>query len=380
MKRIAGLFAVSLALIEVLVDATTWIQLNISIVYGLPLVLAAITGRRAFLWTLAVLLLCSTFIVYFVQDPKGPISIHEEYFVNRVLAAVSLVLTAILLHMRILFVARLESQRRHIALQNRELERRRREAEEASGRKSQLLASVSHDIRTPVNTISLMAEVIRRSAGDPALADNLPGLAQRLQGNAHSLGKLLSDVLDLAHIDSGRMERHETLFDLGALLKEQTGGLLALAEAKKIDLRAQAPQRELWLRADRGVLVRVLSNLIANGIKYTEAGSVTVSAECSPQGVRIRVRDTGIGIAPESQQYIFEEFRQVPGPAGRTGNGWGLGLAICWRLVVEQLRGTLTLESEPGRGSVFTIGIPADCVLDHHDSGRTQVPGEVLNE
>src|SRR5581483_6200661 len=126
---------------------------------------------------------------------------------------------------------------------NEELERRRKEAEEASARKTQLLASASHDIRTPVNTINLIAEVIRRTAEDPALAAQIPHLAQRLQANALSLGDLLTTVLDSARLDSGHVEYHESTFSLNEMVATTCNDFGSRAQAKALQLNIEAPER-----------------------------------------------------------------------------------------------------------------------------------------
>ena len=378
MIPIANTAAVLIALLEVFIDAITPIEANVSVVYGIPLVIAVMTRRRALLWRLTAFLMAATFIVYRAEILPGAFSLHEPFFVNRLLAAVALLVTAALLHMRILVVDRVEAQRRllklrkeeleaayrHIEQQNRELERRRREAEEASGRKTRMLASVSHDIRTPVNTINLMANVIRRTAEDPALATQVPGLAQRLQANASSLATLVSEVLDLTRFESGHVEVHESRFSLNELIREQCAALSPLAEAKQLRLCADVPEEMLWLRSDPVMLGRILSNLIGNAIKFTAAGTVTVSTARTAENLFIGVRDTGVGIPPECRQCIFDEFAQVHKPGALHQKGWGLGLAICRRLAAL-LGGSITVESELNRGSLFSISLPIACVLEH---------------
>ena len=164
---VAGVLAVLLTLAEVLIDWITEIRLNISILYGLPLVVVAATRSRRLLWALALFSLITTFAVYCVQIPPAVFSLRESYFVNRVLAAFALVLTAALLHVGMIGLDLLEAQRRSLKEQNEELERRRREAEEASSHKTRFLASVSHDIRTPLQTITLMADILCRAADGP---------------------------------------------------------------------------------------------------------------------------------------------------------------------------------------------------------------------
>jgi signal transduction histidine kinase len=378
-RLVLGILAVLLAAVEVLVDWTTWIQLNISLVYGLPLILAAAARSRRLLWALTGVLIVVTFVVYSIQIPPGLFSLNEPFFVNRVLSTAAMLVTAGLSHIWIRATEQLDAQGqtlkeqndalktanteliRHqelIANQNEELERRRREAEEVSSRKSRLLASVSHDIRQPINIINLTAEVMLGLSENPALA----ALAQRLKLNAQSMTELISDLLDMAQIDSGRIHRNETVFSLNELLAGQCSELEVLAEAKGLQLKTELLDQPIELRTDRAKLSRVLSNLIGNAVKFTEKGSVTVSAIRSPAGdALIMVRDTGIGIAPEQLDGIFDEFAQLHQPKkGRTG--WGLGLAICRRLA-DILGGSIIVQSVPGQGSVFTLTLPSQYVV-----------------
>jgi two-component system chemotaxis sensor kinase CheA len=378
-------FAVGLAIMEAFIDALTWVELDVAAIYGLPLVLAALTRSRRLLWTLTAALTLTTFLVYAVQIPAGMFALSETFFVNRLFDAVAVLLTAGLLHVWIVSVDTVEAQAQllktqneqleaanlelasheeKIARQNEELERRSKEAEEASARKTRLLASASHDIRTPVNTINLMAEVIRRTAENPALAAQIPQLAQRLQANASSLADLLSAVLDSARLESGHVETHESTFSLNAMLASICNNLAPAAQAKTLQLKIDAPERTIWMRTDRMKLQRVISNLVNNAIKFTEHGGVTVTAALTPDRIAmICVQDTGIGIAPQQLETIFTEYEQVRSADGGGNSGWGLGLAICRRLV-RLIGGRITVESELNQGSVFKVRLPPACVLD----------------
>ncbi|MDB5354579.1 MAG: hypothetical protein JWN24_1032 [Phycisphaerales bacterium] len=247
----------------------------------------------------------------------------------------------------------------------REIDLRRREAEEASVRKTRFLAAVSHDIRTPANAISLLAELVRRSAGNQALYPEIPELARELFASAMSLVNLLGDVLDIARFDSGRIEMQESEFALAELLDEENRQLQPLARERGIQLRCQAPPEPVHLRTDRIKLARILGNLIGNAIKFTDQGEVRVEAR-SPdgQGVQIRVVDTGIGIPEESLRHIFDEFFQLRNPERDRNKGSGLGLTICKRLV-DAMGGTLEVQSSVGAGSTFTVTLPPECVLSN---------------
>lgn len=254
----------------------------------------------------------------------------------------------------------------------REIDLRRREAEEASTRKTHFLAAVSHDIRTPANAISLMAELIRRYAADPNMTGQIAGLADDLQRNTLSLIELIGDVLDMARFDSGKSELVESEFALADLVEQELRQHLPAAQKKGLELIADSLPGTLWLRTDRVKLARVLGNLLGNAIKFTTRGSVRVSVEVEhgpDQAVAIQVRDTGCGVPPELLQYIFDEFRQLHNPARDRGQGAGLGLSICKRLV-EFLGGTIQVESQLNVGSVFKVLLPASIVI-HNSADET---------
>jgi len=245
----------------------------------------------------------------------------------------------------------------------RELDIRRREAEEASVRKTRFLAAVSHDIRTPANAISLLAELIRRTASNPSLTSDVPELAQELQASAMSLVNLLSDVLDIARFDSNKVDLQEAEFPLLNLLQDEQKQLLPLARQKELAIRVDPPADPIVLRTDRIKLARVLGNLIGNAIKFTDRGEVRISAARDGDGsVEIAVADTGVGIAPEYLSHIFDEFFQLRNPERDRAKGTGLGLTICKRLV-DAMGGTLRVRSTPGKGSTFIVSLPGYAVV-----------------
>jgi hypothetical protein len=242
-----------------------------------------------------------------------------------------------------------------------EFDRRRRDAEEASIRKSRFLAVVSHDIRSPANAISLLAELILRTAKNPKDVAEIPELAGELQRSSLSLVHLVSDVLDLSRLDAGRVELHESEFTASQWISDECRQLQPLAEQKKLQFDFSAPP-SMRLRADRIKMSRVLNNLVGNAIKFTESGQVHVTAERLADGrLRITVADSGIGIEPEDLPRIFDEFFQLKNP-GRDRKGSGLGLSISKRLV-EVMGGQLEVSSEPGKGSTFSATLPASLIL-----------------
>jgi signal transduction histidine kinase len=395
----AGWFAIVESAAEIAVDLGTWVELDIATIYGIPLVLAAFTRDRRLLWGLTIVLMLVTFIAYAVQIPSGTFAVREALFVNRALDAIALLLIAGLLHIwmasldvrdaqaRLLHEQnrRLETQTKllhaqngrleaanallvaheaRIVHQNEELRRRRQEADEASGRKTQLLNAVSHDIRNPAYTINLMAEVIRRSAEDSALVPQVPQMAKRLQAHAQSLVALVSEVLDAARFDSGLLQLRETTFSLNEFVDAKCRDFAALAEAKSLYLRPETPERIVCVRTDRIKLDRILTNLVMNAIKFTADGGVTVGVAVADDGAAvISTRDTGVGMQASELERIFEEFAQLDPSVGHPGRGWGLGLAICRRLA-KFIGASITVKSKPGRGSMFAVRLPPECVVD----------------
>jgi signal transduction histidine kinase/ActR/RegA family two-component response regulator len=252
-----------------------------------------------------------------------------------------------------------------------ELEARRREAEEASLRKTRFLAAVSHDIRTPVNAITLMAELLTRAVADPHRTEDLAELAADLKANARGLVELVSDVLDIARFDSGRLELEISEFPLLPLLQGEMRRLSPVAEAKGLRLHIEPLQSDVRLRTDRVKLTRVLNNLIGNAIKFTEEGEVRISPEPVNGGLHIHVSDTGVGIPAEHLPRIFDEFFQLKNPARDRSKGTGLGLAICRRLV-EALGAELAVDSMLGAGSTFTLTLPDSLIAGNADPPRPE--------
>jgi signal transduction histidine kinase len=244
-----------------------------------------------------------------------------------------------------------------------ELDARRREAEEASVRKTRFLAAVSHDIRTPANAISLLAELLQRSATTPAMAGEIPEIVNDLRSSSLTLVNLVSAVLDLTRFDAGRIDLDESEFPLESLVHEECRQMQPVAREKGLLFTCDLPPASLVIRADRIKLSRIVQNLLTNAIKFTTEGGVNVTAGLSPQREAwVRVADTGIGIPQQYQEKIFDEFFQLKGGDGERRDGSGLGLAICRRLV-QAMGGSISVQSEPGKGSTFTVTLPASSVV-----------------
>src|SRR5580698_4947159 len=239
---------------------------------------------------------------------------------------------------------------------NQELELRNREVERVTKLKSKFLASMSHELRTPLNAIVGFSDLLGEQTAGQLNDKQKRFVAHIKQGSAHLL-QLINDILDLSKIEAGQLELRCENFQIEDALPEVLSTIRPLAMAKTIQIE-QKVETGQYVYADRVRFKQILYNLLSNAVKFTpKAGRVDIDCRAAGNSVLVSVTDTGIGIRAEDQAVIFEEFRQVEGPAGTTQEGTGLGLAITRRLV-EQQGGRISLESEFGRGSRFTFTLP----------------------
>jgi signal transduction histidine kinase len=242
------------------------------------------------------------------------------------------------------------------------VDRLRRESEDDARRRSQLLAAVSHNLRTPVNELVLFCQVVQGGPLPNGMAD-VERLAAGLNASVASLRELVDDLLGIARFDLGALEFHASTFALAPFLDRTLGPARALAQPKRLPVHSAVEPPDLHVRTDPDALARIVQNLAANAVKFTDSGEIRVSARVAADGgLTLAVRDTGRGIRPESQSGIFDEFAQLHNPERDRTKGTGLGLAICRRLVAA-LGGRIDLDSAPGRGSTFTVDLPAQVVV-----------------
>jgi signal transduction histidine kinase len=237
------------------------------------------------------------------------------------------------------------------ARQNVDLEHARVAAVQANRSKTQFFAAASHDLRQPLHAMGLFASLLTDKARDAEIA----GIASNINASVQALETLFNELLDISKIDSGVIEPQLKSFQLDGVFDRLRSGFAAEAAAK--DLRLSIAAAPYWVRSDAVLLERILRNLISNAIRYTTAGEVAVVAVPTDIGVRIEVRDTGIGIRAQDQSRIFEEFFQLSNPGRVTKQGLGLGLSIVQRLC-RLLDYAICIDSKFGTGTAFSFDVP----------------------
>jgi signal transduction histidine kinase len=228
---------------------------------------------------------------------------------------------------------------------------------EANQIKNQFLAKVSHELRTPMTSIIGFAELLREAASTEG------GRTLRYSENIMSSGRMLlgiiNDLLDLAKIEAGKMDLHLGEVEMSEMARNLIDFMRPLADKKSLQLVADIPTDLPRIVSDAGRIQQILYNLLSNAVKFTpDGGLVELNLNRTQEnGIRITVRDTGIGIPEEQLSHIFEKFRQLDESITREHSGTGLGLAISKELV-SLLGGTVCAESRPGKGSLFTVVLP----------------------
>ena len=260
----------------------------------------------------------------------------------------------------------LEETNRGVVALYAELDEKAAELRSANELKGHFLRHVSHEFRTPLNSILALTQLLlRRSDGDlTAEQDRQVGYIRRA---AQDLTDLVNDLLDLAKVESGKTEVHFTRIQLAQLFGALRGVMRPLVVSDTVTLVFEDPPEELSFQSDESKVAQILRNLISNALKFTERGEVRISHEVSGGWLKVSVSDTGIGIAPEDQDRIFQEFAQVNNAIQGRVKGTGLGLPLS-RKLATLLGGELAVTSEPGRGSTFLLKIPWDSPGDQADA------------
>jgi signal transduction histidine kinase len=248
-----------------------------------------------------------------------------------------------------------------VALENarlfREIADKSLQLEAASRHKSEFLANMSHELRTPLNAIIGFSEVLlERMFGEVNEKQN--EYLQDILSSGRHLLSLINDILDLSKIEAGRMELQLTTFDLPQALEGALTLVRERATRRRVALDLAVDERLGEFVGDERKIRQIVLNLLSNAVKFTpEGGRIGVAAASADGAVEISVSDTGIGIAPEDQEAVFEEFRQVGGDYAQKREGTGLGLALT-RKFVELHGGKIWVKSDLGKGSTFTFTLP----------------------
>lgn len=243
---------------------------------------------------------------------------------------------------------------------NKQLEEAQKRAEQASKAKSTFLSNMSHELRTPLNVIigySNSMLNMPKMFNNKTLSDAHKPYVQLIEENGHYLVGLISDVLDLGKIEAGKLELHREATELPALFRGVMATSLGLLKGKPVQLRSDFPDKLPAIWADPMRVRQIILNLMSNALKFTESGSVTLMARADGEFVNISVIDTGIGIPDSALEVIFDRFQQAENDTDKKYGGTGLGLDISKQLSLMH-GGDLTVTSEVGRGSVFTVRLP----------------------
>ncbi|MEG4347356.1 ATP-binding protein [Microcoleus sp. A003_D6] len=255
-----------------------------------------------------------------------------------------------------------ERKRAEIALQEA-----LHKAEAASRAKSTFLANMSHELRTPLNAIIGYSEMLEEEALESGLKNIIPD-TQKIHNAGQHLLTLINDILDLSKIEAGRMELYLEKFDLANLIEEVVATLHPLVEKNHNQLQVSCSVNLGVMYADLTKVRQILFNLLSNALKFTEGGTVLLGASREPAGgsdwVYLQVSDTGIGMSAEQQEGLFQPFMQGDASTTRKYGGTGLGLAIS-RLFCQMMGGDITVESQLGVGSTFTVQLKAKVDISH---------------
>jgi signal transduction histidine kinase/DNA-binding response OmpR family regulator len=275
----------------------------------------------------------------------------------------------------------LETQKQELAAQadeliemNTELEMQKRQVDEANRLKSVFLSNMSHELRTPLNSVIVLSGVLNRRLGR-TLPKEERGYLDVIERNGKHLLALINDILHLSRIEADRQELNPARFSVRTLAGEVVAMIEPQAREKNITLTNLVGDDLPLVYSDPDKCQHILQNLVGNAVKFTEAGTVEVSARHVDDEIHVAIRDTGIGIAADQLPHIFDEFRQTDAGVSRKYGGTGLGLAIA-KKYAELLHGGITVESAPGSGSTFTLRLPVTLYPYSDGADEAAPPGD----
>ncbi len=260
-------------------------------------------------------------------------------------------------------------QSSELTRQNSELERQKNQLKEVSRLKTIFLSNMSHELRTPLNSVIALSGVLNRRLSGKIPEDEYSYI-EVIERNGKHLLRLINDILDISRIEAGREEIELSNFDPCLVISEVIEMIKPQAVEKNVELKQVVVDENIVLKSDVNKLKQILQNLVGNAVKFTEKGSVVVKLKNIKDNLHIEVIDTGIGIAPEHLEHIFDEFRQADGGTSRRFGGSGLGLAIA-RKYARLLGGEIIVSSEEEKGSVFTLILPLDLAAGNNEHINT---------
>jgi signal transduction histidine kinase len=321
-------------------------------------VVALVTNLGITLLTSAAAILLYSSMVLAVQAgwlPRWPPPVAWSHGVTTGYLVTGLLYAAFVLGVPTFFTSAIL---RLLRQKERALQARTDELIEAGRQKSQFMANITHELRTPIHGILGLSQLVSEGIYGP-VTDKQQDAMLGVRRSAKGLLQLIDDLLQLAGTDAGKLELKLSRVDLPELLENVVSSVRWMKGTKPLELSLQAEADLPEIETDRAKLVQVMLNLVSNAVKFTpEQGRVVVRASRTPERwVELSVEDNGVGIAPEELPHIFDEFRQVDGSTSREYGGVGLGLALARRLV-ELMGGRITVESQPGAGSTFTVRLP----------------------
>ncbi|MCU7646239.1 response regulator [Pseudomonas piscis] len=252
-----------------------------------------------------------------------------------------------------------------------ELQERAEELQRSSKYKSEFLANMSHELRTPLNSSLILAKLLAENAQEN-LSEEQVKFAESIYSAGNDLLNLINDILDISKVEAGKLEVRPENASVSRLVEGLSNLFQPLTAEKGLEFRVELqPGAPQTLFTDRQRVEQVLKNLLSNAVKFTEQGQVSLTVSAYPgAGIAFAVQDSGIGIAQDQQESIFEAFRQADGTTNRRYGGTGLGLSIS-RDLANLLGGSISVSSEPGRGSIFTLVLP-----EHYDAESPVLPAE----
>ena len=271
----------------------------------------------------------------------------------------------------------MDQKNTELNLAQTQLEERAEELQRSSKYKSEFLANMSHELRTPLNSSLILAKLLAENPQDNLSAEQVK-FAESIYSAGNDLLHLINDILDISKVEAGKLEMLPENTSVARLVDGLRGMFQPLATQKKLDFQVELQDGSpLMIYTDRQRLEQVIKNLLSNAVKFTESGTVSLTVTSMPDdGIAFVVRDSGIGIAADQQESIFEAFRQADGTTNRRYGGTGLGLSIS-RDLAALLGGSISVTSEPGKGSVFTLVLPQQYVEPGESPVAPVVPAPV---